>query len=214
MVKSSRVALRRAPPQSGHGITLTSWPRIASGSAWSSDSMRRLDRDDRIARVDGALELMRAVDGHQVRHLADAQQGGDAGHQVLAESRRRTEDVGMTVRELRDLRGQHLRDGMRVGRVGHGQHPRHAVDLRGFGGNGIGLGRQHHDVDGAGRKRLRGRDAFRGRPIEHAVQVFGDDQDPGLCVVRHQINPFCLSSATSSAASFTITPLLRLGGGA
>ena len=32
--------------------------------------------------------------------------------------------------------------------------------------------------------------------------------------LAHYSNPFCLSAATSSAASFTITPLLRFGGGA
>jgi hypothetical protein len=39
--------------------------------------------------------------------------------------------------------------------------------------------------------------------------MFGDDEDLG-----HQSNPFAFSAATSSAASFTITPLLRLAGGA
>src|SRR3546814_15798614 len=66
-----------------------------------------------------------------------------------------------------------------------------------------------YDVDGFRRQRLRGGHARVGGGVELAVEVFGDDQDLG-----HYSNPFCLSAATSSAASFTITPRLRLGGGA
>lgn len=112
-------------------------------------------------------------------------------------------------RQLRDLRPQHLRDGVRVGRVGHGEHAAHAGDLRGLRGDRGRIGGQHHDVDGFRRQRLRGADGLGGGRVELAVQVFGDDEDLG-----HYNNPFCLSAATSSAASLTITPRLRLGGGA
>ena len=49
----------------------------------------------------------------------------------------------------------------------------------------------------------------RQRGVEPAVQVFGHDQD-----LAHHSTPFCFRTATSSAASLTITPLLRLAGGA
>src|SRR5690606_30967214 len=111
--------------------------------------------------------------------------------------------------QLRHLRRQHLGDGVLVGGVGQGQHLRDAGDFRGIGGNRGGIGRQHHHVDGLRRQRLRGGHALGGGRVELAVLVFGDDQYLG-----HHSNPFCLSAATSSAASFTITPRLRLGGGA
>src|SRR3546814_11044233 len=63
--------------------------------------------------------------------------------------------------------------------------------------------------EGLRRQILRGGHALGGGGVELAVEVFGDDQDLG-----HYSNPFCLSAATSSAASFTITPRLPLGGGA
>ena len=37
--------------------------------------------------------------------------------------------------------------------------------------------------------------------------MFGDDENLG-----HQTSPFCLSAATSSATSFTMTPFWRDGG--
>ena len=98
---------------------------------------------------------------------------------------------------------------MGVGGVGDGQHLGDAGDLRGFGGDGGRVGGQHDDVDGVGLQRLRGGHALGGGGVELAVQVFGDDQN-----LAHHSNPFCFSAATSSAASLTITPLLRLGGGA
>ena len=157
---------------------------------------------------------MRAFHGHQVGDLVDAEQGGHARQQVLTKRGRRREHVRVAGRERCDLRCQHLRDGMRVGSVGDGQHLGDTGDLRGFGGDGGRIGGQHDHVDGIGLHRGGGADGLGGGGVELAVQVFGDDENLGLHVVRHQSNPFCLSAATSSAASFTITPLLRLAGGA
>ncbi|GAB2492541.1 hypothetical protein GCM10027084_01390 [Pseudoxanthomonas sangjuensis] len=108
-----------------------------------------------------------------------------------------------------DLRAQHLRQRIGIGRVGDGQHLRHAGDLRGFGGHGGRVGSQHDDIDGFRRQRDGGADGLGGGGVELAVQVFGDDQN-----LAHHSSPFCLSAATSSAASLTITPLLRFAGGA
>ena len=72
------------------------------------------------------------------------------------------------------------------------------------------IGGEDHDVDGVGIQGLRGGDALGRGGVELAAEVFGDDEDPG----GHQSSPFAFSAATSSAASFTITPLLRLAGGA
>src|SRR3546814_4963334 len=111
--------------------------------------------------------------------------------------------------QLCNLRREHVCDRVGVGLVRDGKHFRDAVDLRGLGGDGGRVGGQHDDVDGFRRQRLRGGHALGGGGVELAVEVFGDDQDLG-----HYSNPFCLSAATSSAASFTITPRLRLAGGA
>ena len=86
---------------------------------------------------------------------------------------------------------------------------RDAGDLRGLGGDGGRIGGEHDDVDGLGLERLRGGHALGGGGVELAVEVFGDDQN-----LAHYSSPFCLSAATSSAASLTITPLLRLAGAA
>src|SRR5690606_4610412 len=104
---------------------------------------------------------------------------------------------------------KYLGDGMRVGLIGHGEHLAHAVDLCGFGGNGARVGGQHGDIDGVRVQGLGRGNALGGGAVELAFEVFGDDENVG-----HQSNPFSLSTDTSSAASFTITPLLRLGGGA
>src|SRR5690606_15624874 len=165
--------------------------------------------DDGIAGVDGTLEGVRALDAHQVGDLRHVEQGGHAGHQILAEGRAGTEDVAVAFGELCDLRRQHLGDGVGVGVIRDGEHAGHAGDLRGFGGHRGRVGRKHHDVDGFRRKRLRGGHALGGGTVELAVVVFGDDQYLG-----HQSNPLSLSAATSSAASFTITPLLRFAGAA
>ena len=93
-----------------------------------------------------------------------------------------------------------------VAKVIHADGDSLAHGLAGDGGRVRG---EHHDVDGFGLQGLRGGNALGGRCIELAVQVFGDDQN-----LAHHSSPFCLSAATSSAASLTITPLLRLAGGA
>src|SRR5688572_20802508 len=98
---------------------------------------------------------------------------------------------------------------MRVGRVGHGQHLGHTSNLCGFRSDRSRIGSEYGDIDGIGLQRQCSADGFGGGGVEFAVQVFGDDQ-----YLAHYSNPFCLSAATSSAASLTITPLPRLAGAA
>ena len=117
--------------------------------------------------------------------------------------------MAVALRQRGDLRRLHLGDGVGVGGVGHGQHLVHAGDLRGLRGDAGRIGGEHDDVDGFGLERERGGHALGGRGVELAFEMFGDDQN-----LAHHSNPFCFSAATSSAASLTITPLLRFGGGA
>src|SRR5258708_29107554 len=98
---------------------------------------------------------------------------------------------------------------MRVDRVRDSQHFRHAVDLRSFRGDCIGCIGEHEHVDARGPEILRAGDAARGAGIQLAVQMLGDYQ-----YLAHASSPFVFSAATSSAASLTITPLLRLAGAA
>ena len=151
---------------------------------------RGLDGDDGVAGVDRALEGVAAFDRHQVGDLVDAQQRGDDRHQVLAEGRRRREDVAVAGGELRDLRAEHLGEGLFVGRVGDGQHFRHAGDGGGLGRGACRIGREYRDVDGGGRQRLRCGDGLGGRAgVEGAVEVLGDDEDFGHGVLLGIVAP-------------------------
>ena len=107
--------------------------------------------------------------------LGGAEQGGHAGHQVLAEGGGGTEYVGIAGGELRNLWGKHLADRMRIGGVGDGQNLGDASDLRGFGSNGSRIGCQHHDIDALRLQRECSADGLGGGGVELAVVVFGDD---------------------------------------
>ena len=171
---------------------------------------RRLDGDDRVAGVDRALERVAAFDRHHVGHLGHAEQRGDAGHQVLAEGGARAEHVACSRRRAaRPAAPAPARSRCALAAlatVSTLATPAICAASRGDGGR---IGGEHHDVDGLGLQRLRGGHALGGGGVELAVEVFGDDQ-----YLAHHSSPFALSAATSSAASFTITPLLRFGGGA
>jgi hypothetical protein len=151
-----------------------------------------------------------SITGHDIRHLGDAEQRGDARRDVLAERRRRCEYMAVPVlRNGGGLRRVNGGERVRIRRVGDRQHLRHAVDLCRLGGDWVGRIGEHKHVDRFGFQLARTSHAARRARIEFAVQMFGDDQD-----LAHQISPLVFSAATSSAASFTITPLLRLAGGA
>jgi hypothetical protein len=113
---------------------------------------------------------------HDVADLGHAQQGRDAGHQVLAEGGGRAEHVRITGGQLGDLRGQHLGDRVGVRGVGDRDDLGDAGDGRGFRGDRVGRVGQHGDVDLAADLRGAG-DAARGGGVQLAAEVFGDDQD-------------------------------------
>ena len=144
---------------------------------------RRSDGDDGIAGVDRSLERVRILDRHDIAHLGNVEQRGDAGQQVLAEGGRGREHVGVTVGgNLCDLRRQHLGDGMGVGRVGDGAYARHAGDLRSVRSNGIRRIGQHQHVHGLRADRDGAGHATRGGRVQLAVEVLGDDQDLAHCL--------------------------------
>ena len=168
----------------------------------------RFDGEDRIAGVDRTAEARRALDGHDVAHLRRAEQPRDARHQILPEGGGGAEDVGEGAGQRDQLRRQHRRERVLVGRVLHGQHAAHARKARGLRRDGRGIDPAHRDADlGAGNTTGAG-DALGGAHVELRAVVLGDDQD----LPAHS-SPFFLSASTSSAASFTRMPFCLCGGG-
>ncbi len=117
--------------------------------------------------------------------------------------------MGVALGQLCDLRRQHLGQGLGIGGIGHGQHLGHARQLGGLRGHTGRVDSQHQHVDAGAADGGGCAHGLGGGGVELAVMVFGNYEDLG-----HYSNPFCLSAATSSAASLTITPLLRLDGAA
>src|SRR3546814_17463019 len=103
--------MRRLPPRSTLTDTLFPYTTL----------FRSFDGNDRVAGVDRPLEGMAAFDGHDVRHLRSAEQGGDAGHPVLAEGGAGAEDVAVAFVQIRHLRCEQLGARVGVGAVGDGE---------------------------------------------------------------------------------------------
>jgi hypothetical protein len=127
---------------------------------------------------------VRVDDLHDVGNLRDAEQCGDARHDVLAECRRGREYMRIALCGRDDLRGVCRGQRVRVGGIRDGQHLGHAVDLRRFRGDGIRCVGEHQHVDRAGLHVARASDAARRGGIEFAVEVLGDDQ-----YLAHFISP-------------------------
>ena len=136
-----------------------------------------LDRDDRVAGVDRALERVRGLDAHHVADLGHAEQGGDARGDVLAERGGGHEHVAVAGGGLGNLRRQHGGQRMRVLGAGDGEHAAHAVDLRRLGGDRVDAVGEHQHVDRFALHRDGGAHRARGGGVEFAAEVFGDDQD-------------------------------------
>jgi hypothetical protein len=170
---------------------------------------RHLDRQDRVARVDGTLERVRALDVHDVGDLADAEQRRHARHHVLAERRRRAEHVAVASSQLRNLRCVHRRQWLLVGRIFNDEYLPDARNGGRLSGHGRGIGGEDDHVHGAAWHPGSTRYGLRGADVQLRAVVLGDDEDPGA----HQTNPFCFSAPTSSATSLTMMPLERAGGG-
>jgi hypothetical protein len=86
--------------------------------------------------------------------------------------------VRVARRQLRDLRRQYLRDRLRIGGVGDGDHFRDALDLRRLCSDSRGIRGQHDDMHVAAHG-LRRAHAFGGGGVEFAAEMFCNDQDLG-----------------------------------
>ena len=107
-----------------------------------------------------------------------------------------------------NLRREHGSERLCVRSVLDLQHALDALDCGRLGRNVAGVRREHGDVDLRALDLARAGHALGSGGIELAVGMFGNDEDLG-----HYNNPFCLSAATSSPTSFTMTPFCRDAGG-
>ena len=154
---------------------------------------RRRDRHDRVAGVDRPLERVRVDDLHDVGHLRDAEQRRDARHDVLAERRRRRQDMCVAaLRGRRDLR-----------RIGGGQRMRIVLNdeelekgvlslLKHLPGNKILI------------------DHFLDRCQEAEIDAIFDGDDFHVMGVMEHIEPAGIHSGDSNAVlpQFNLTPLV------
>jgi hypothetical protein len=148
---------------------------------------------------------------HDVGHLRDAEQRGDARHQVLAEGGAGAEDMRVTEASFATCGASTCAMACALAALATASTRETPAICAASGGDGRRIGREHDDIDGFGLQRLRGGDALRRRCIELAVEVFGNDED----LVRHSEQPLRFQCGDQfGPRPFTITPLLRLAGGA
>ncbi len=138
-----------------------------------------LHRGNRVARVDRALEGVRAVHLGDVADLRDVQLGGHARRHVLAAGRGREQDVAVVAGPIAlecqhlggHVLGQPVLQALAVGQDDLGD----ARDLGGRLGGGIRplAGHQHVHVTAAGRSR---RDGVQRGGLDRSVVVFCNDE--------------------------------------
>ena len=168
---------------------------------------RRPDGDDRVAGVDRALEGMRAFDRHHVGDLGHAEQGGDAGIRSLPKVVLQGPHVGIAWASAATCGASTCAMALALAALATVSTFGHAGDLRGLGGDAGRIGGEHDDVDGI---RLPCACAALTHLAVDALSL------PSRCSATIRTwpitaTPFCLSAATSSAASFTITPVAPAG---
>ena len=140
---------------------------------------------------------------------ADAEQGGDARHQVLAERGGRAEHVRVAGSQLGNLRRQHGGERLGVGRVRRRPAPcrRRQSPRPARRRPTASAASTSTSIDAPGTCAAQVTH-LRGARVQLRAVVFGNDQD-----LAHHTNPFFLSASTSSPTSFTMTPFCRCGGG-
>ncbi len=144
---------------------------------------------------------------HHVADLVDPGERRDARHQVSPERGRGAQHVAI-------VRGQGKRFNRPVGcqrrrqvRRVHGYDLADGIQLCGLCSNGVDTVAKYGDVDLAA-NRLCAADNLGRAGVQCFAVVFGNDQDPA------HINPLFFNSWTSWAASSTMMPFWRCGGGA
>ncbi|SAK99126.1 hypothetical protein AWB82_07270 [Caballeronia glebae] len=179
-------------------------PRRANGD--DLDRIARLHRRDSIARVDRALESIGAIDGGDIADLRDIEMRGDTRRDVLAVSRRRSEDVRIVFRDVQHRRFDIFREAFgELGRIGE-QHFRYARDLRCRIGHALCVRTRDQHMNIAADLRCRCNRVQR-RCLDRRVVVFCNNES------RHQITfASFFSFSTSVFTSGTVMPALRFAG--
>jgi hypothetical protein len=139
---------------------------------------------------------MRSFHRHHIADLGDTEQRGDARSDILAERGGGREHMAVASRGLGDLWRQHCGQRMRIFGLADGKHPAHAFELRSFGSNGVDVVSKHQHVDAFGFDGSGSAYGARGRGVEFAVQMFGDDQN-----LAHVNSPVRLLRAGLSASA-------------
>src|SRR5690606_34948379 len=165
----------------------------------------RLDRLQRVARVDRPDEGVARDDLDDVRDRGHVQLGGEARGVILAVRGGGGQNGVIAPGQRQD--GGFDRFGQTVGDgVAFGQQ--HLADARNLGGgfrDALGVLAQDQNVD-VRRQRQGGRHGLVGGVANGRAVVVGDDEN------GHYRTPASLSLETSSAASATLTPAERFGG--
>lgn len=147
------------------------------------DRILRLDRGERIARVDRPHESVGRLDRDDLRNLLHVEQGRDARCHVLAVRSGRRKDVRVTLRDRNHERSHVLREEFaQLRRVGV-QYFRHALDLCRRLRCSAGIAARDENVDFAADLPCRG-DRVARRNLEGAVIVLGNNED------RHVRSPW------------------------
>ena len=186
--------------------------RLERGRAYGPDDLGAgldLHGDYGVGRVDRPAEARCALDRHDVADLRAVEEGRDPRHHVLAESRRGTQHVSERAGQRGNLWRDDCGERMRVGGILDRQYTGDALQRRGLRGHCAGIRRTYRDGDLSVGDGCGTGDALGRAGIEVRAIMLGDNQN----TVAHYRTPLLLSVATSSAASFTLMPFCRCGGG-
>ncbi len=183
--------------------------RLEGRAAYGADdllSFGYLDRDDRVACIDGPLEAARAEHGHDVADLGDTEQRSHPGQQIPPEGGGWCQDAVVAGCQCKDLRREHRSQCAAAGLFNQ-QHALHAGELPRFcGDRRAGCGEYHHIRTG-GFDLLSTVQATCRALLDVLTVVFADDEDPA-----HADSPRSRSAASRAGTSFTTMPLPRGAG--
>ena len=171
--------------------------------------LRRFHRDDRVAGVDRATEFVGRFRHHHIAHLT--RRRGAPRRAASDPCRRSSTDrtrASSSPASAATCGASTAASGSAFARFSTLRTRFTPCNRRRLSRNFACRGREDRDVDLRAADRARAGHAPRRRGVQLAVRMLCDDE-----YFRHHTNPFCLSTATSSATSFTMTPFCREAGG-
>ena len=170
-------SLRATALDLGAVVTLGGGRKRSTANGSNHDRVgRRLDRDDRVAGVDRALEAMAVQHFLHIGDLVDAKQCRHARHQVTAERGRGSENVAVVAGESSDLRGEPGGDGLRETGIGNREHAADTFKPCSLGRDFIGAIGKHHHIDRIDAEPAGAAQGLGGGRVECAGLMLGNDQ--------------------------------------